>query len=62
VRKNDGPEIASESMERVFDPFFTTREIGQGARLGLGICHGIITEHSGRYTLKVCQVRKPPLL
>jgi PAS domain S-box-containing protein len=46
--KDDGPGIAKENLERIFNPFFTTREVGQGTGLGLNLCHGIITEHKGR--------------
>jgi len=46
--KDDGPGIAKEDLERIFDPLFATREASQGIRLGLSICHGIITEHGGR--------------
>lgn len=46
--EDDGPGIAKENMERIFNPFFTTREVGKGTGLGLSICHGIITEHGGR--------------
>ena len=45
---DDGPGISKESMNCLFTPFFTTREVGQGAGLGLSICHGIITKHGGR--------------
>ena len=34
--------------ERVFDPFYTTRPIGQGTGLGLSACYGIIQEHGGK--------------
>ncbi len=42
------PEIAS----RVFDPFFTTRSIGDGAGLGLAICHRIVQDHHGTISLR----------
>ena len=34
--------------ERVFDPFYTTRPVGQGTGLGLSACYGIIQEHGGK--------------
>ncbi|GAG26543.1 unnamed protein product, partial [marine sediment metagenome] len=46
--KDNGPGIAKENMARLFDPFFTTREVGQGTGLGLSVCHGIVTEHNGQ--------------
>ena len=44
---DNGQGISKDNTERVFDPFYTTKEIGSGTGLGLSICHGIITEHGG---------------
>jgi PAS domain S-box-containing protein len=45
---DDGPGISEENIRFLFNPFFTTKEVGKGTGLGLSICHGIITEHGGR--------------
>jgi PAS domain S-box-containing protein len=42
-----GEGIAPEHMGKLFDPFFTTKPEGEGAGLGLSICHGIILAHGG---------------
>ena len=44
---DDGPGISAGNMKRLFNPFFTTKEVGKGTGLGLSICHGIVTEHRG---------------
>jgi len=45
--RDNGAGISREIRERVFEPFFTTRQPGQGAGLGLAISHGIIEQHQG---------------
>lgn len=45
--EDDGCGIAPETLERVFDPFFTTGRPGESAGLGLAIAHQIVTRHGG---------------
>ncbi|UJF35213.1 ATP-binding protein [Paenibacillus hexagrammi] len=45
VIEDNGPGIPSEMMEKIFHPFYTTKESGTG--LGLSICHKIVQEHEG---------------
>ncbi len=45
---DDGQGIKKEHLRHLFDPFYTTKEVGQGTGLGLSICHGIVTEHGGQ--------------
>jgi len=45
---DDGTGISLENLDKIFNPFFTTKEVGKGTGLGLSICHSIITQHQGR--------------
>jgi signal transduction histidine kinase len=47
IIRDDGPGIAPEAIGRIFDPFYTTKDVGEGTGLGLSICHGIVMEHGG---------------
>ncbi|MEW6386654.1 MAG: PAS domain S-box protein [Thermodesulfobacteriota bacterium] len=47
-----GPGINAKDLSRIFDPFFSTKEVGRGAGLGLSISYGIIQKHLGRIFVK----------
>jgi PAS domain S-box-containing protein len=44
---DDGEGMTPEVMARMFEPFFTTRPVGQGMGLGLSVCHAIVTVQGG---------------
>ncbi|WP_165703962.1 sensor histidine kinase [Enhygromyxa salina] len=44
---DNGPGIPAADLERIFEPFYTTKSIGVGTGLGLSIVHGIVDRHGG---------------
>ena len=44
---DEGPGISPENLEKIFQPFFTTKSVGDGSGLGLSVVHGIIKSHRG---------------
>jgi PAS domain S-box-containing protein len=49
---DDGPGVSPELRGRIFEPFFSTKEVGEGTGLGLSISHGIASAHGG--SLELC--------
>lgn len=49
---DEGPGLSEEGLEKVFQPFFTTKPTGSGAGLGLSVVHGIVTSHNGSISAK----------
>ena len=45
---DNGPGIPEENLAKIFEPFFSTKKIGEGSGLGLAICYGIVLKHGGQ--------------
>jgi two-component system NtrC family sensor kinase len=45
--RDTGCGIPAEHLDKLFDPFFSTKEVGQGTGLGLAISYGIVQRHGG---------------
>jgi nitrogen-specific signal transduction histidine kinase/CheY-like chemotaxis protein len=50
--RDTGRGIAPEALGRIFDPFYTSKEVGEGLGLGLSICHSIITGLGGEISVE----------
>ncbi len=46
-----GPGIGPGIIDRIFDPYFTTKEVGKGSGMGLAVVHGIVKSHNGAITV-----------
>ena len=55
IVSDTGPGIAPHMIERIFDPYFTTKENGKGTGMGLAIIHGIMKEYGGTITVESCE-------
>ena len=47
IFEDDGCGMSEETVENIFEPFFTRRRGGKGTGLGLAICQRIISDHAG---------------
>lgn len=47
IISDDGRGIPPDSLGRIFEPFYTTKDPGKGTGLGLSICHRIVKQHGG---------------
>ena len=45
--KDTGRGIDPENLKRIFDPYFTTKKVGEGSGMGLAVVHGIVKSHFG---------------
>jgi two-component system sensor histidine kinase HupT/HoxJ len=46
--RDTGIGIPDDTLPRIFEPFYTTKEVGKGTGLGLAIAYGIVQEHGGQ--------------
>jgi signal transduction histidine kinase len=49
--RDNGVGISPKDLDKIYDPFFTTKDVGQGMGLGLSICFRILQEQGGRITV-----------
>ena len=49
--EDDGPGIAAEVRDQLFEPFVTTKDVGEGTGLGLAVCRGLVESAGGEVSL-----------
>jgi two-component system, NtrC family, sensor kinase len=57
--KDNGIGIKKENLEKIFDPFYTTKSVGEGTGLGLSISYGIVRSHGGDISVESAVGKNP---
>jgi signal transduction histidine kinase len=52
VVRDNGAGIESDHLDKIFDPFYTTKDVGEGMGLGLSICYRIVRECDGQISVR----------
>ena len=47
IVRDNGSGISKKILDRIFEPYFTTKDVGKGSGLGLAVVHGIVENHGG---------------
>ncbi len=55
--QDSGHGMTPETVERIFEPFFSTKETGKGTGMGLAIVHGVVHEHGGHVVVETAPGR-----
>jgi len=50
--RDNGPGIAAVNLDKIYDPFFTTKDVGEGMGLGLSIVYRIVREAKGKISVQ----------
>jgi C4-dicarboxylate-specific signal transduction histidine kinase len=52
IIRDNGTGISAEHLDKVFDPFYTTKDVGKGMGLGLAICYRMVQDCDGRISIR----------
>ncbi len=50
--QDNGNGIDPSNIDRIFEPYFTTKEVNKGTGMGLSVTHGIVSSHGGKITVE----------